>query len=321
MPIKYKPLVFYGRTILSLALIVYLVTMLDWERIKYILPKLRLEFIWQAFFLVLFSILASAIRWSLLLREFDIRQRMMDSWRYYIVSMFYGIMLPGVIGGDVVRLGLSIKKHGANKKIILTGSMFFERACGFMIILIISAVTALFAPSLFGSGLPITNSVYALSLTTVICFIFLIGVLKIYPEKWFNSKKLKKGLVHDLYMLLGKFQNLSINTLFLILVLSFLASFLDILGSYFLAKALHIDLSFYIFLLVIPLVYILTALPISLGGLGVREGVLTFFLIKIGILASDAVILAFLIYLNRIAVALIGGFVQFMDKENLTGSV
>lgn len=315
MRAKTKTFIFFGRTILSLALTLYLVTMLDWERIKYIIPKLRLEFVWQAFFLVLLSVLTSAIRWSLLLKQLNIIQKALDSWRYYIISMFYGIMLPGVIGGDVVRLGLSIKKNGMDKKAILTASVLFERVCGFTGILMISAVAALLVPSLLGSDPTISNLVYALALTIIACFILFFGILKIGPDKWFNGKKFQNRFIHGTHLILGQFRNLSVNVLISILILSFLVNFLDIIGSYFLARALHIDLSFYIFMLIIPMVYVLTALPISLGGLGVREGVLTFFLLKVGVMASDAVLFAFLIYLNRIAVALIGGFIQCSKKK------
>lgn len=308
-------IVFCGRTILSLALLFYLTTILDWERIKYILPKLHLEFIWQAFFLVLLSILCMATRWSLLLKQLNVGQGIFESWRYYIISMFYGIILPGVIGGDVVRLSLSITKHGMDKRTIITASVIFERVCGFMVILLIASVTALLVPSLLRSEQAITNLIYASSLSTIICFALFFGILKVGPKRWFSSKKFQYRLIHSTHLLLGKFRNLSVKALSSILILSFLAHLLDIIGSYFLARALHIDLSFFLFLVIIPLVYVLTALPISLAGLGVREGVLTFLLMKVGVIASDAVLFAFLIYLNRITVALIGGFIQFMNKK------
>jgi len=238
-----------------------------------------------------------------------------ESWRYYLISMFYGIMLPGVIGGDVVRLGLSMKKHGANNKAVLTASVLFERACGFMMIIMLAATTALLAPSLLGNDQNIASSVFVLALATLASFALFFALLKGGPARWFNDKRIQNRFLRGIHLMLGQFRNLSIGILFFVLVLSLLINLLDILASFLLAKALHIELAFYLFLLIIPLVYVVTALPISLGGLGVREGVLTFFLIKVGILASDAVLLAFLIYLNRLAVALIGGSVQFMDKR------
>lgn len=309
-----KALVFYGRLVLSLAVLSYLITMLDWERIKYILPKLRLEYVWQAFILLLLLNLVGSVRWSAVLKQFNIRQRVLDSWRYYMVGGFYGIMLPGVIGGDVMRLGLCIKEHGANKA-LLTISVLFERVCGVMVILMIAAITALLVPALLVEEQTISIVISGLALTTIISFVLFFSVLKLSPAGRFEDKKEQNGHKSNICLLLSQFRDLPLKLLLLVLLLSALANFFDILGSFFLARSLHIEQPLSFFLLVMPLVYIVTSLPISLGGLGIREGGLTFFLVKAGVMASDAVLLAFLIYLNRILVALIGGLVQLMDKK------
>jgi glycosyltransferase 2 family protein len=306
-----KSIVLYGRALLSLALIFYLFTMLDWDRIRYVLPRLRLGYVGQAYLLILLSILVSSVRWSALLKQFQVIQGILDSWRYYLISMFYGVMLPGVIGGDVVRLGLSIKQHGLGMKGILTAGILFERACGFMAILMIFAVMISFAPEILGGTQVLTGPIYALPIAIIAGFILFFVALKRGPERWFvGEASSRQGLMARMRLLLGRFRELSAFALTFILMLSLLINFVDILGSYLLSKALYLNVTFSLFLLVIPMTYVLTALPISLGGLGVREGILTFFLVKVGVMASDAVLLAFLIYLNRLAVALIGGIVQ-----------
>ena len=55
-----------------------------------------------------------------------------------------------------------------------------------------------------------------------------------------------------------------------------------------------------------PAVAILQVLPISLGGLGVREWALVFFLDPLGVPASRAVGLGFLVYGLTLAVSLLG---------------
>ncbi|MBW2532892.1 MAG: hypothetical protein JRI55_15475 [Deltaproteobacteria bacterium] len=60
-------------------------------------------------------------------------------------------------------------------------------------------------------------------------------------------------------------------------------------------------------------------LPISLGGLGVREGVIVYFFVGLGVATSDAVSLSFVVYFNRILVALIGGAVQAVWKPSAGG--
>jgi len=309
-----KRVVTYGRALLSLAIILYLITMLDWNRIRYVLPKLRLEFVAQAYVLVLFSVLASSVRWSTLLKQFNVVQGVFDSWRYYLISMFYGVMLPGVIGGDVVRLGLSIKHHGMSMKGMLTSIILFERICGLMAIIMIFAVMVSFAPEILGGEQMFSNLVYILPFAAIASIALSFIALKKAPESWF-SRAGRHRLIERTYSLLQRLRNVPAVSLLAILILSLLVNFMDILGSYFLARALNMSVSFYFFLLIIPMTYVMTALPISLGGLGVREGVLAFFLVKVGVMASDAVLLAFLIYLNRLAVALIGGIAQLAGKN------
>ena len=90
----------------------------------------------------------------------------------------------------------------------------------------------------------------------------------------------------------------------------------DILASYCFVLGLRIELPFSYFLVLFPIVYLVTVLPISLGGLGVRESILVYFLHQAGVTASDAVSLSFLIYFNRVFAALIGGGSQVFSKHS-----
>jgi glycosyltransferase 2 family protein len=81
---------------------------------------------------------------------------------------------------------------------------------------------------------------------------------------------------------------------------------------------LRIHLPFSYFLILFPIVYLATVLPISIGGIGVREGVLVYFLSQSGVPTSDAISLSFLVYMNRMISALIGGGIQLMDKRKRT---
>lgn len=312
-----KIVVLYGQVVLSFALVLYLISVLDWERIKRVLPQLSLEYAGHAFLLLFLAALLSAVRWDVLLKRLKVRQRLLDSWRYYMISMFYGVMLPGIIGSDVVRLGLSIKHHGISMKGVLTASILFDHICGFIALLAIFAVMASFVPVILGNEGFLGSTAYILPLASILGFALILVLLKKAPDGWFAEKEDRQGWLQSLRSLIKRFRELSTATLALLLALSFLVYLLDIVGSYYLSRALHLDVPFHFFLIIIPITYVVTALPISLGGLGVREGVLTFFLVKVGVIASDAVLLAFLIYLTWLAVALIGGIVQLMGRTHI----
>ena len=231
-------ILFYGRVVLSCAIIIYLLTFLDWERIKNILPQLRLAFIWQALVLLLLSIVAMSVRWSFLLRQFNVRQSILISWRHYMIGFFYGKMLPGVIGGDLVRLGLSMKQHRNHKSILVT-SVFFERICGLIVMLMISAVTVVVAPTFLQRDELVFPVIYNVAVLCIFLFVLFFVVLKSLPGKWFITHNVR-GFKSRAYAVLGKVRTLSVTAIFVVLLLSFFAHFFDIVGSYYLAKALSL---------------------------------------------------------------------------------
>lgn len=109
-------------------------------------------------------------------------------------------------------------------------------------------------------------------------------------------------------------RSIPLRTLSFVVVLSGLAQILDIVASYFIARSINIDLPFSFFLVAIPIVYLGTVLPITLGGLGIREGILLALLTRVGELPSDAIVLASLLYFNRILVAAVGGIAQLLSS-------
>ena len=313
-----KTVFFYLRLCFSCVLVIYLIHLIDFERFKFAVAKLQIKFVYPAFFLVLIASFAAAARWSLVLSRFAIQQRVKDSWRYYLVSGFYGTVLPGIIGEDVIRLGLSLKAHGRSKALIAT-SILFERTCGIVVILMMAAAAALYVvPVLMQGERFLSNLIVVAAICALSVFFLFFLILKVSPSSWFKNEHAIGKLRQKAISLLGRLRGLSFGAVSVFLLLSMLAHLCDITGTFFLSRSLHIDQSYTIFLLIIPLVYVLTMLPISVGGIGVREGVLTFFLVKVGVPASDAVLLGFIIYLNRVAVGLIGGVVQFAGNRSLS---
>jgi hypothetical protein len=75
------------------------------------------------------------------------------------------------------------------------------------------------------------------------------------------------------------------------------------------ARSLHLDIPFTYFLLFVPMLAVIVSLPISLNGIGVREGagVVLFGLVGVG--RAQAFSLQFTTYLVAVAVSLLGGVI------------
>lgn len=79
-------------------------------------------------------------------------------------------------------------------------------------------------------------------------------------------------------------------------------------------RALHIDLPYIYCFAFVPVVYLLEALPISIAGIGLREGGLIYFLGLIGLSSSHAIALSIIVLSGRYAMNAMGGALFAMRK-------
>jgi len=81
------------------------------------------------------------------------------------------------------------------------------------------------------------------------------------------------------------------------------------------ARGLGVVLPLSVWFAVVPLVALAMVLPISIGGVGVREGGLAFLLAPAGVTAERAVAIGLLWFLTTIGGGLIGGLLFLLDRQ------
>jgi len=103
-------------------------------------------------------------------------------------------------------------------------------------------------------------------------------------------------------------------------VLSMICQVLGILAAYSLAWAINLKLAPVYFFMVLPMIWIITMVPISISGLGVREGAFVFFFAKVGVSDSAALLLSFLNFSQLIVLGLMGGIVYLLSQVSPFGA-
>jgi glycosyltransferase 2 family protein len=96
--------------------------------------------------------------------------------------------------------------------------------------------------------------------------------------------------------------------------LFWIANFLNYYG-YAAALGLHVPLTFYV--IAIPFVSIIAALPISINGFGVREGAFVYLFTTIHVPASSSLLIAFLVDAQVLLFGIIGGCI-YLTMSNKT---
>jgi uncharacterized membrane protein YbhN (UPF0104 family) len=83
---------------------------------------------------------------------------------------------------------------------------------------------------------------------------------------------------------------------------------------YVISLSLDVRIPLLYFFIFCPIIGIFEMLPISLNGLGIREGAFLFFFTKVGVSDAQALSMSFLMYAIVLSVSLIGGVIYALRK-------
>ncbi len=317
MSIFRKAWLLYGfRALVSFGLLYYLINMVEWPRLHEVLKKANPHFLIIAIPMALAAICTMALRWRLLLVSWGEFLSVIRLFGYYLIGNGLNIFLPGVIGGDIARMTLCAR-YTSRSIGIISGTIIVERVSGLVALFITGGAISVSLSRFHWSGLgvPLVRTFQAISLFMLL----IVCIFLFYHQRLrFPSIKNESKVISKLKQLVMALNSIKKRTLITVLALSALAQALDLLVAYLLAQALGIELYFGLFFIIIPITYVVTLIPISLGGVGVREGILSYLLTRVGVLATDAVTLAFLIYLMRVLIGILGGIWYLATKNEPT---
>ena len=245
-------------------------------------------------------------RWGLLLRTQDIHIPYFAALKLHFLGLFYNNCLPGAVGGDLLRAWYVT--HHTDKKVEAALSVFVDRAIGLGCTVIMASFCYwLILKSEDTQGFEVARRVsdgngLIGTLTVVVAFVigFMILVIlllsltekgrvrlrKIYGQVDLKAVKLLKKVLIAAKLYLSK-----PFTMLFAMILTFFLQSLAIIGIWLVSRNLGIQVQVKYFLMFFPISWIIGAIPISVGGAGVMEGVLEVLFSKISLVAkSDAVI-------------------------------
>lgn len=308
-------LFFILRFLVSAGLVAYLLWVIDWTRALDSINRSNKLLLVIVPLITLGSFGVSALRWKIILADSRIHLPWFEAFRAYVLALFYGTFLPGVLGGDAIRIGICVDRTHCPVG-TSTAAVLLERIGGVVSLFCLLFFSYSISPEVLNNLIPVQDNQLILGIG--ISGIVGLVVVIISRSRWIGwlpeqrSNSLADNILGFLRSFATTLAKLHIRSLLIILVYCMVFQVLDIMASFTLARAIGIQLSPLTYFVVIPLTYLVLMLPISLGGLGLREGTLAFLLSRFGVATSDAVMLSFLIYLNRMIIGLVGGGLQLL---------
>lgn len=273
----------------SLLFIYAVLSKLDLNELIFEFKNIKLAYFIIAIFLYLSTQIFSTKRWSYFVKA---DKDFFELFELYMVGTFFNLFLPGTVGGDVVKAYYLYK--GTQKRGDSLVSVFMERYMGMLALILISTLAVV-------SGFKFIKGTFAFKFYLIIIVFFITGtiIVSFLPYEVFY-KKLKGVRIAIRDFIFHK--DIFIKTLFLSLIVQGIGVFV----VYLLAKSINIDIPISYHFIFIPIISVISMIPVSFSGVGIREYSFLHFYSIAGVNEEKAVTLSLLWFVIMIITGLIG---------------
>lgn len=309
---------FLLKALVSVGFLSFLLWQIDMSQLFRVLSSAHLSYLGIALIGYFLGQVMSSMRWALLARALGFKNPFKEFVGFYLIGMFFNLFAPSTVGGDVGRVFYLAGGGNKGQGKYWTGStatalisVITDRAIGMAVLVWIGAAALVVFPTY---GLPhlVRYPIFALALGLLLCWL-LFPLLSRFLQRREHPVGKHVRLALETYW--GKGQ-IMLQTIGLSLLIHLIQAWMQILFG----QALDVDIPWSYSLILYPLVGIFSALPISLNGIGLREGGYLFLLRRIDISSEKAIAFGLLWFILVAINSLIGG-VLFVLRKNLNPSV
>jgi uncharacterized membrane protein YbhN (UPF0104 family) len=304
VPARRSAWVRWGRLVLSVALLTVLATKIDTGEL---VPPHRslpgaLAFLCSGIVIMAFSFVLASWRWQRVLAVYGAHVSLRTLLKHYLASQFIGNALPSTVGGDVLRVSRCTRDTGSSE--IAFASVVIERLTGFFALPVLTFVGFIARPDLLDVGRSWIAVAVAFGTLAVLGVILLIAASPRLAGRFKDHDNWMRyiGIVHvgvdrlrrdprDAWAALG----------------AAVAYQLSVIAAVYCAvHTVGLTIPNGAVLAFVPAVAMVQVLPISISGLGVREGMFALLLHPLGVPTAQAVAVGLLWYAITLLVSLLG---------------
>ncbi|HJQ84373.1 MAG TPA: lysylphosphatidylglycerol synthase transmembrane domain-containing protein [Candidatus Binatia bacterium] len=282
------------RILVSVGIVVYILVDVETAHLLGALRGIHPSLVAAALALYCVGQVLSAYKWLLLGRSVGFSQRLPDYVRWYFVGMFFNLFGLGTLGGDVVR-GLYLGE--GRRPGLAMNSVLFDRVSGLAVLTALGALALLAFPG-YGLPWPLTAALVAGGALLAIGWWTCPRLVRFLPP----GNRVRRQVEVDLAPF-WRDRGLLVR----VVVVSAVFHLTQVAVQWIVARAAGADIPFSYCLVYHPVLSLMTALPVSVGGLGVREGGYLYFLTRIDVDDSVAVTVGVLWLAVTVIAGLAGG--------------
>jgi glycosyltransferase 2 family protein len=307
-----KVILFLAKAAITLALLYFAVGRANFAILGDRLSQLDPGWILAALAIVALQTLLLAIRWRGIALLCRTELTLARAFEYTVISIFFGQVMPSTVGGDAVRVWL-LARRGAAGWSEATYSVLIDRFVGMLGLAVM--VVACLPWSLALIRDPVARNALLLigfgSTAAAAAFIALGNINSVWLQRWWPTRHLQQLAVRLQRLLFFSMTGLRV------LIISLLCQVLTAAITWSVAHATATPFEFGQALLLIPPIILISTIPISIAGWGVRETALVLAFGYAGLPQSDALIVSLLFGATMFAFGVIGGGVWLVSGLKL----
>lgn len=296
------------RVSVSIILLLFLFKQVDKKSLFEVIKNADPSLLILAFFIFFQVYVLCLFRWEMLLRALKIHLPL----KRIIISAagghFFSLFLPSTIGGDFMR-SIDLATHTRRTHEVIA-TVLLDRLSGYVGLVFLALLAVLFGYRYIDDK----SVLISLGIITTILIILLLLLFNksIYYKinRFIHSPDAGKirQLLQDLHDELHYFKHhkkVMVNNL----ILSIFVQAMPPLSFYVTALSLGIKINPVYFFIFLPIIGAITLLPISIGGLGLRDAATIFFFAKVGVSRDLAFAMSLLNFSFILIVGTLGGLI------------
>ena len=306
---KYK--YYFIKLIISGLLIFWFLHAVNLNEVINSLRSLSLSLFIIVYIVYFISLFISSLKWHILIPQ----ESFFKLYYLNFISYYYSLILPGQVTGEAVKtLRLGRGREDAEK---IAVSVVFDKITGIIALACIAVMGLLLTktemPFVVILGFLIIIILFIISIFIIRYNIIynLINRLFLYLDEKLHNHRFMIGRLKNAQEAWLAYANKN-KLLFLSVALGATVHIISILVYMKIASEMGISINFVDWCWIFALLSLALFLPISIGGIGVREASLVGILSIFGITTVRAIALSFAIFSLRIGLVIIGFLLEFI---------
>ncbi|MEE9422711.1 MAG: lysylphosphatidylglycerol synthase transmembrane domain-containing protein [Gammaproteobacteria bacterium] len=300
---------FIIKLLVSLTILFILVQATDTENLKRSLYSVEYDAIFYALFLIVLIRFIMALRWKVLLHFYQISASLKKLFGIIFVSNALGHLLPSGLGTDIIRVYELSKNKGSSEKIL--ASVFLDRVFGLISMLLVALLAAWYAffSNQLKLAIPLLITISSLILPVIFIFTryFLSKNVSLKNKNRFAEKTIK---FYNRFLFALQQTSIPLYGYYSLTALSVLVQLIRCLIFMTIFMGLGSEIAIIHYFVFVPIVFILMLIPVSIGGLGIRESALFAFFGPLGLSISTCTVAGLIFHALQL-VMIIPGLIIF----------